>query len=511
MEVNNRGVILFKKEGQIIPQDFLEHMVGFYPTTSGYIVQMNDEKGEGILDVGTSEGEKHVEIGDLMEMQKELQENPVYFFFSKLPASTPAQNHQPFILKDDNNDPWAAVMLEGNFPGHANEKDKTEEFVLFETQLKEHIEDYLDSVGMDLTKLHEKINAGRFEKLFERELSHRGVCLLVIAGHDGIIMGKNELSEQYDWGWSTQTLGYGEVKAQEPVPAVQTPAKASRFARRVQASDAKPAEKPAETAPAEEKKDPPGVHRIGEPQAKTSVPQVNAKILELQKQVKEGDTIVTVPLHMNNGERKLFIRQKLGLVKNEPIPFDKRDWLKKDFAFIVRAQRPVIAKSFEEAKEAMTNKTVTAASTVKDAATKVETPKGEIQKQLEVASAPKSSGILSDKEAKELTEWVLGYLDATEKANLSPFDIQKGEKRYKSFTQESGATLLDLYRMPTAKMHELIITKPNAALMLMVEFRKELMLRDEGTLKDLVNTKPVEAAPTEPVKKVANSRFSRRG
>lgn len=508
--VMNRGVILFKKEGQVIPKDFIQHMLGTYGSVSGFIIQTNNEKGEALLEVGTSSTEENptecVDVDNLMAMQEELKPNPAYFFFSNLPKDTPSQNFQPFVMKDDEDVPWAAFMIEGDFASHAGKEGKTEEFELFTSILKEDLETYLESVGFDLTKLHTKINAGRFEKIFEREIGHRGVCLLVIVGHDGIVMGKNELSEQFDWGWSTQTLGFGEVKEQEPVPEEKPVVKslASRFANRAKAATPKAAEEPKKEQPKAEEKLPDGVHRV----PPTSVPSVEAPL-----QPKEGEEIITVPDHLHSNARKAFIRQKLGIAKTTPIPFDKRVWAKKGFAFIVKkSAAPVVAKSFAEAKDQLMKKTVTdtAVKTVQDAATKVEAKTPVLNSVIKdaAASGPKSIELLSEKDAKELTTWVIEYLDSVEKTNLGPLDIQKSEGKYKKFTDETGCSWVDIYKMPTAKIFELISTKPAAAGLLFIEARARLMALDTTTVAELVNTAP--AAASKPVVAV-KSRFAGRG
>lgn len=481
-KVLNRGLVLFKKEGQIVPELMIQKIVASYPSPAAYIAQITGEKGEPLLDVPTEAEPPSVEA--IMEMMKAAKDYDVYFYFSNLPENTPAQNFQPFMIDAGDQENALAIMVEGDFPSYEGDKEgNTPEFVLTNKIIIPTLKDILELSGDDLSKFAEKLKSSSlFENVFQREIGHRGVCTIVPVGHDGVTFGKNELSLIEDWGWSTQELGFKAEVEQAPVEDKKPVSKFSIGKK------AKPAE-----AKVEAKKDEklaPGVHRV--PESKASVPPVAPP-----KETAEDEEQIAVPNSLHGKSRKQYIRKILGLAPNDHIPYTKAEWMSKDF--VITRKKATVVKDFKDIPKAVGSeapKAATAVSTVKDAATKVEA-----NKMTQMQETAKAVTGASAKEIKEVQEIVLGYLSAIETKQITPNDVQMLEGNVKLFSEQVGCNTSDLLFMPKAEIGRIVASYPALAIALIMELRKNWINTGNIALAELAGT----ATPAKEEEKPAAS------
>lgn len=474
-KILNRGLILFKREGKIVPQLMIQKIIEAYPSPASFLGQVSDEKGNPFLHFPDEAAPP--DLKEIMEMQEQAKDNDVYFYFTNLSDKTPAQNYQPFMVGGDDSK-FMSIMVEGDFPQYEGSKTgDTPEYLLTEKIIIPTLKDILELSGDDVDKFAEKLKGSQlFENVLMREIGNRGVCTIVINGHDGITFGKNELSLTEDWGWSSQELGFKAESEQAPVEEV----KKSPVWNLGKKSKPAVAEKKDESLP-------PGVHRISE--NKPAVPTV-APPKEPEENVEE----VKVPDSLHGKARKQYIRKALGLTPAEHLPYTKEEWTAR--GFVIKRKKTTVVKDFKDIPKSVGSaspKTETAVATVKDAATKVEAAKvTAMQDTIKAVSDPSAADV------KEVREEILGYLTAVTKEKLTPNDIQMLEGNVKLFSEIIGCKTTDLLFMPKATIGSIVAKHPDLAARLIMELRKNWVIAGNVSLKDLAGTS--EEATNEPAK-----------
>ena len=461
----NLYTTIVKAENQIVPKEFLEHILSQKPNVFGYAVQ----DGEG-LSIGREEGTP--DIGDLDTMNTETQGMRSMLCFGWLDKGFNVEDIQPFTINDGDDKPFLAIGLDGDFPKYDTNNGRTQEFNLMSEIIAPSLADICELVDGDIAKLMAALGKPMFNNNFLGAVGHRGVLNILPFDGDTLYFGKDVLGgEPFTWGRTSQLRGWGEEKQE---PKVEVKKKGFSFGKKA-------------TPPAL----PQDVATKGEG-PKTSVPEVKPEVKSVTKPEASGPLPIRPPewCHKNDDKRSWYQMMTGNLPKGwknnipiipvdgspkAPVKIEDLDSWRAERAKARIAAQPEVQKSEASIGPAPAPKS---GAEVKQARTDENLP------------------IIPAKDMEKVLEYVAKHLDGQSVQMPDPKVIQEMEKKFDSLSTALGVTPHEMLNWPASGLFGLAKTDPRAIVLMALEFRA--LWRNTLKVEDLVGTDKPKASTTCP-------------
>jgi hypothetical protein len=300
------NIIVQRAKGKLIPDAYLEDLhkknyscvsLAFYDETSKELII---DRGEVGAEAVTLESFK-----TLMDTYKDS--SSVYLFSDQAP--TDADSLQPFtVLVDEKNNPTLAVMLAGDYSGHAQaESAHSPEFFAVNKYINPSVRKEWQLQGNDLAKLVAQLEDPLFGMVIKGAITLTGAVTFIPLGAPPVTFDKASGGIGTSWGWTSNSFAYVEADETKPTPS----AKEGVLARgkRLLSGGAQPATTPAPALPA---KPDDGKNKEGPREP------LEAEVREAQKQAsataEEEGTLSTCPRDIKGADRKNWFRKNCTFV-----------------------------------------------------------------------------------------------------------------------------------------------------------------------------------------------------
>lgn len=230
--MESKSLVIRMDAGKVPPDDFLEKACSTYKGAAGY----------GLVKEGKIIYEKLGGMPFTPELIKNISQlapdRPIHLYLGNPPAGSPtdADNNQPFVFNDEKGVKLLCFM-EGDFSKHAKKESKlTPEFWAFSEYIIPKLQ-FLCGLG------YEKMIESLQQPIIKKELGmlygeHGSIVFLFNNGKS--LLTSESVGHTYDWGWSSNQLGFVPGKLAAAKAAVGS-ALGSMF------GGAKPAPAPTET------------------------------------------------------------------------------------------------------------------------------------------------------------------------------------------------------------------------------------------------------------------------
>lgn len=469
----NNGIIIWNKAGETIDRAYLEKVLGTNPNAVGIAVK---HPKEGLV---ITKGTKVPSIDELMGMLEHAKDFEAGLWMAHIVEDQlKDKNLQPFVLKDPEGNPMMAVFIEGDFPKFTLPgTDTTEELNMLQKAIGPVLMDNMELAKGDFSNFLDRLSSETFEANVSGHIGHRGALVFFPKEGDPISIATNELGREFDWGATSQYLGYDPDAVKE-----QEPKKSSGWGFDFGAK----AEETAPKAPEEQPVVPKNEPEVKPIKTETAIKPASVPEVKLKEEMKT----IKVDPKLDGKARRRFIRNALGLKSNEQMP---EGWHKKDYEIVVPISK---LKDFKSAGEAIKSR-----STVREAAP--------VQTKSDLPLVP----VIKDEHKTKVMEFVVASLDANSKAIAGdPKTISKIESMFPTFSEATGVQLEDIFKLSYEQRLELTKTYPDMFALLQMEteakYRDLLKAEAPKTSEEPVKTeepKKVEAQPEAPAeeKKVA--------
>lgn len=465
----NIQTILKINAGHVVPDEYLQLLLDKKPNTFGFAVQ-NIEDGKPDLSVTREEGTPT--LAELKEFMRNRVDFNALVCFGYLTGKVNSDDILPLVLTDNDDKPFMAIGLEGDFPKFADPASShTDEYNLASKILIPTLLEICEYADGDLEKIIAKLNAPLFNDTFLSHIGHRGIMNIMPLEGDIITLGKNDIGESYDWGSTSNRYTYGDA-VQEPVKA-EEPKKKFSFGSK----------KAAITT------DDKGIHTVAKDTAtkgadgpRTSVPEVSGK--------EKKDVVFRLPswVHKNEDVKDLYM-MVCGKVP---------DLWKKRIPVTITIPEEQLPKNLDELriwkaeqlknKMAASNKTETAAIAPKN-----EKPTKETEAILDKAAD--NLPIIEAKDMEKVLDFVAKHLDGQSNVMPNPLELQAIEKKFPAFSESLGITPHEMLNWPLSGLFALAKTDSRAIVLAFVEMRN--LWRSTLTAADLVGTSKVKTTVTK--------------
>lgn len=456
MNVDNQ-TILHIHEGQVPPKELLERILASKPTVFGGAVQEAD--GAGMYTM--REDAANLDFATLSGFLEDTKHRPRTLYFGKLAEGISPDSIQPITITNgegDEEETFMSIFCEGDIVGH-NAVGQTEQFLLVNGVIIPKIIEWCSDFDGDMAKVMAKINGEVFNKDLLTHIGHRGVLHILPQVGDAVLLGPNKLSVDGDWGWVSQSHGFGEA-VQEPV-VTQTKKqgywKGGGKTVTATAEPAKPAEQPAT---------PPAIPAdTGSPVEPVKTTQIGIEIavkppswLVANKDVQEFYVLVSGKSHPGWKKRlPVTVKQNHELLKCTN--------LKEYEAWKLANLKTVLEKQPE----------APAAQTAVMANNKATTKQERLQQQQEKPATPGPSEqtdlpIIGPKDLEKVLDFMAKHLDGNSKEIMPPQEMQAIEKALPKFSAAVGLDGIHEYmNWPTSGWFGLAATDARAPVIALLE------------------------------------------
>lgn len=217
----SQGVIIRRKAGQAIPEDYFTLASENCPKVFGIAIVADGK-------IERNQGES-LDLETLRETEKDFNDCDFTVYLGETTSGTNLKDVPPYDMLDNDDDEVVLTMFaEGNFPGFVKEKaSHPAEYYLAEFA-SDKISDIFDAVDKDLDKLMTKLGADRFKEQLKMNAVSRGFITFVAQNGKSLTIAQGDTAKEFPWGWVSNTFGYGEKKEAAPV---EEPKKKSLFSR----------------------------------------------------------------------------------------------------------------------------------------------------------------------------------------------------------------------------------------------------------------------------------------
>jgi len=480
MNVDNQ-TILHIKAGHVAPMQLISCILAKKPNVWGVAVQdVEDGKPELAIQ---REDAKDLSIDDVKTLMENAKDRPLTIYFGKLAEPCHMDDIQPFIISDSEDKPFMTIFVEGTLVGHDVE-GRTEQATFVDKIIIPQILEWCEDFEGDLDKITKKLNSDTFNNNLLAHVGHRAVIHIMPFDGEVITLGKNELGETEDWGFTSQHHDYKAVKEQEPEKAAEPEKKNKFFAKK---------STPTATAPTK-KENPPGVHTVGATTATGGKVQDAATPASENKPVtgkvddkKDALTLRCPSWLHKNGDVKLFYQLTDGyfegpLFKKGQIP---GSWKKRI---------PVIVKDpkvFAAAEQWKTPEDMHKFELSTRGSTSAPLPKDKpVAEPLPAPQEDTNLPIIPAKELEKILD-VVSKLDANSKEIIDPKEYKDFETLHDLFSESVGAKIEETLNWPVSGLFAIGKTDYRAAVMGWIEARAHLRQAiaqgyKPGTFKNVV-------------------------
>jgi len=219
----SQGVIIIKKANAEVPKDFLELALQSCPKVWGAAFV-----DKGVLEI--MHGENPV-AEDLLKTLDEFKDIGITLYLGDSTSATNLKGVPPFpLIETDDEEPLVAIIPEGNFPGYAKEKSTFPPAYHLAEHLFDDFNASFDMVDKNLDKFMGGIEKDSFKKKMNLASVSRGYITVIARNNQVITFSQGETAKDFDWGWCSNTFGYGAEKKEEP--KAEPEKKGGMFSRR---------------------------------------------------------------------------------------------------------------------------------------------------------------------------------------------------------------------------------------------------------------------------------------
>jgi hypothetical protein len=239
---NSSGIVAVVKKGLLLPEAFQQKLLQECP--NGFSFSVADSTvGLASLNLSpTGIKDKKGEIRkynisqSLTETVQKFKDRHLvlYFYRHDDPGEMPEIARQPFPLIEDNGKVLLHAFAEGEFSKYANPESEYPPEVQFMVDFfGDYVNQLFEECGNDLNKLFEKFHSNEFRISMVEHMAPTGMIYL----HDkdnhvcSITCEVKDKFGVFDWGITSNTLGYTEEKKAEPEPVKKTGWAAKRAAK----------------------------------------------------------------------------------------------------------------------------------------------------------------------------------------------------------------------------------------------------------------------------------------
>lgn len=434
------GILVFKHKGKAIPEAYIKAILDTEPSCSGSLLSVSIQ---GQPDLWRTAVTGTPTMEEMQEFNKELGEYPGFMWFGDYQEGFNEEDLQPFVLLDDGKDnPLLGAFLVGDYPGHVRTgSSHPAEFHAALEVIRPKVLKIYNLVGQDFKKLTDELS----DPVFARDMTlyntgKGGIVLMASSGQ--IFSYLTGAKDSFDWGWTTNNLGYVEgMRVEGGTDTVKEVLqdKKSRFSL--------PAAMKKIIGPVEPIRQP---DKVIEGKKVEAPPTEGAKTVIVQQSFSAKDLWVKAPDSCNsNNKRRDFYGKQAGYM---PKDLADNPWAQITETVAVRkgidkqtyAKLRILPNPYEE-PETTNEATDKALAAQKDVSTKTVSPP--VAEPVVFLSADQRKNIVD----KWMTrKEVLSALDQTGKVIPEPKTIQALEAKRTLFSEAIGrpGALLDLAYIP---------------------------------------------------------------
>ena len=215
------GVIVQRKAGTMIPNDYFEKVIKENPTAFGAVV-VTEKDGKKLMQISTDT--KPMSLEDFQTAQKAFMDNDITFYFCNSESAVSLKDLSPHILivkecedNPEEEEPQVVAFIEGNFPTHVQAgSSHPPEYHLARDYLVPKLEGMFEMCDGDLDKVVEQLKKPFFKKELMLNSVSRGYITLVTATGACLTFAQGDTAGEFPWGWTSNTYGFGKVAEKPP-------------------------------------------------------------------------------------------------------------------------------------------------------------------------------------------------------------------------------------------------------------------------------------------------------
>lgn len=473
MNVDNQTIIHIK-EGNVSPEQLLKLILMKKPTAVGFMTQ---ESGGAFMQT-LQEDAKNLELGTVTNFLNDAKACAKSLYFGMLKEPYDPADIQPFTVANGD-DTYLGVMIEGTLMGSDDPAAHTEHHNFFYNHLLPQLLEYFNDNHGDIDKVMAKVKGNVFNNQLAMHFGHRAVLhFLPYKGQQYTtgknIFGEGNLGKEYDWGYTSQTHGFGSTQ----IVSDKKPTTGFGFGAGNKAKPTLGVPKPQDVAT-------PGT----EPRA--SVPAVKPTEGKSARET----AAVRPPswLHKNEDIRAFYSLLGANVTSSHA---------KKRLPIVPEKNFDLLdINNYDDFKQYRLSKALEPTGTVtkqeRMSSTAAPAPKPEDVPVL--PAQPGTEPILNPKELEETLDYVTRHLDINSKEMMDPKDMQLAESTVGKFSEALGLSLEDTMNWPVSGLFGL---SKKALVMGLVEWRAYARQYLQAELR----AKKKDGVPTTQDTKVVNTK-----
>lgn len=464
----NTSTIIHLPPGRTADTAFLAEAVVKFPTVFGFAFQQ-----DGVLEEEVhSKAWKAEEIQEILEYAKDGHR---VLMMGNWPQAKLPDDIQPYVLRDQQDQPILAMFMEGDFAGYSGiQEGHTDEYNVSDEVVFPRIEKAWKDAECDFDKFVEELRGGAVARTLKNAFKHRGYFLLLPRTGDPIIIAENEIGGTYSWGTASNVAGLSYKEASAAPEVKETGGGNLSFLDRMRGKKA--SAEPATPPPVPNKEEPntPSVIPTRQPDKQLDKPATDTSIPLVQ---------VSPPPGLTGGAKNHWLRL-FNAKSPGDLPADHQSnkvqiWVHPSMVEFAKRQvsnTKEMRKLVEEVKHAQkggdpkdmkASTNDTGKSTTREPAT----------------NYVNTSTVLDVKDKEKAVGLLAGFLDK----KLSPLEIQKSEAKWPQFSDEVGVSFEELLFLSADQIMQLTGGNKIATAMV-IQFRRKFIEGTNLKLEDLVTS-----------------------
>jgi hypothetical protein len=219
---------------QDMPDECIEHFLEKLPTGMGFAVAVEDgERGTIQID-GSLPEDDPVTLEQFKGVADDYKDTTRIFYFFKFPEKYHTDSQQPFPAIEEEGNTQMVVFMDGNFDKKAASGSKfSPERDVFDKYIKPAIVRIWKGADKEIHQTMEEIATDPgFADMIGMFYEGQASVVLLASNGEMITFGENKDLKEYDWGWATNSLGFGEKSVGEKVVDAVTSAAKRGFGNR---------------------------------------------------------------------------------------------------------------------------------------------------------------------------------------------------------------------------------------------------------------------------------------
>lgn len=451
MNVDNQTV-LHIKAGHKAPEELLQIILGTKPNVFGFAVQEESSSMEVVREDGFSVG-----LEELKGFMEESIQRPRSLYFGTLDAGHNPEDIQPFVLDDPDDNTFMSIFTEGDILGNNDDKSRTEHYNFINGIIIPKIIDWCTDFDGDIDKVMSKVTSEIFNKEFLMHVGHRAILHILPFKGDAVLLGRNALGADYEWGWTSRTHGFGDIKQE---PEVEKPVKKSYgWGKKAAAVAASPS-----PAPVTASKDKPTLSLPKDVATKGEGPRTSTPAVKTQTTIAQTAAVRPPSWLHKNEDVKSFYSILTGSIPG--------NWKKRIPVIPSQNHKLLEVTSLEQFKKYQLEQLLKNKASTDPVAQPEVQPQAQPQPQPDIQ--PKKSDdlpIIGPKELDKVLDFVAKHLDGNSKGIIPPQEMQKIEAKLPTFSEAVGVKLEEMLNWPVSGLFALAATDPKAMVLWGLEWR----------------------------------------